>query len=81
MNTKSTWGGSRPNAGRKAIKAEPRPEPQIFDSQGFVPAESRREMRQRYPWFERHYQYVVKVDGGYHGFETWDDYRTWKNQK
>ena len=24
---------------------------------------------------------VVKVCGGYIGFETWDDYQIWKNQK
>lgn len=24
---------------------------------------------------------IVKVEGGYLGFETYNDYKTWKNQK
>lgn len=24
---------------------------------------------------------IVKVEGGYMAFESWDDYNTWKNQR
>ena len=24
---------------------------------------------------------IVKVEGGYMAFESWDDYKIWKNQK
>jgi hypothetical protein len=24
---------------------------------------------------------IVKVEGGYMAFESWDDYKVWKNQK
>ena len=31
----------------------------------------------RMPWAAK----IVKVEGGYKGFESWQDYETWRNQK
>lgn len=43
----------------------------------FVETNSRKEAVNEMPWAEK----VVKVSGGYMGFESADDYKTWKNQK
>lgn len=56
-------------------------EPEVYDSQCVLEAENRRDFRLRYPWAEKHYGFIMRVEGGYHCFEFEDDYRTFKNQK
>jgi hypothetical protein len=43
----------------------------------FIVCLSRREAQNAMPWAIK----IAKVDGGYMGFESIDDYITWKNQK
>lgn len=40
-------------------------------------AKTRKIAVKQMPWAAK----VVKVDGGYKGFESVDDYQTWKRQK
>lgn len=40
-------------------------------------AKNRKQVDKLCPWASK----IVKVDGGWMAFESWDDYRTWKNQK
>lgn len=42
-----------------------------------IECKSRKTAKKMMPWASK----IVKVDGGYMGFESIDDYRTWKNQK
>lgn len=43
----------------------------------FVEAETRSEAETKCPWAA----VVRKVEGGYHAFESVQDYETWKRQK
>lgn len=45
--------------------------------QQFVTAKSKKGAQQKCPWAEK----VVKVEGGYMCFESYQDYLTWKRQK
>lgn len=38
---------------------------------------TRAQAKRLMPWASK----IVKVDGGYMGFESIDDYETWRNQK
>jgi hypothetical protein len=42
-----------------------------------IVCKTRKTAVKRAPWACK----VVKVEGGYMAFESWDDYNTWKNQK
>lgn len=43
----------------------------------FIETNSRKEAVNEMTWAGK----IVKVDGGYMGFESYDDYKAWKNQK
>jgi hypothetical protein len=43
----------------------------------FVECKSRSTAASRCPWAAK----IVKVEGGFHAFESAQDYKTWKNQK
>ncbi len=43
----------------------------------FTEAKTKKEAADKCPWAEK----IVKVEGGYHCFESAQDYKTWKNQK
>ena len=43
----------------------------------FIETNSRKEAAKEMSWAEK----IVKVDGGYMGFESISDYKTWMNQK
>ena len=43
----------------------------------FVQTENRKKAKDAMPWAEK----IIKVDGGYRGFESMADYKSWKNQK
>ena len=43
----------------------------------FVETGDRADAVEKMPWAAR----VVKVEGGYKGFESVDDYETWRNQE
>lgn len=45
--------------------------------QKFFECETRYQAKKGMPWAA----VIAKVAGGYIGFESKDDYRTWKNQK
>ena len=45
--------------------------------QQFVEAKSKKEAQKLFSWAEK----VVKVDGGYHCFESYQDFLVWKKQK
>jgi len=45
--------------------------------QAMVDVKTRRQARRAMPWAA----VIIKVEGGYRGFESHDDARTWKNQK
>ena len=42
-----------------------------------VEAKTKKQAEKEMPWASK----IVKVEGGYMGFENWDDYKIWKNQK
>ena len=42
-----------------------------------IVCKNRKTAVKRAPWACK----VVKVEGGYMAFESWDDYNTWKNQE
>jgi hypothetical protein len=43
----------------------------------FIEAKSKQQAEKLAPWAE----IIVKVEGGYHAFESAEDYRIWKQQK
>ena len=43
----------------------------------FIEAETRIEARKQAPWAAN----ITKAEGGYWAFESYEDYRIWKNQK
>ena len=43
----------------------------------YVNGKTRKQVKEEYPDHVK----IVKVEGGYAVFETWDDYETWRNQK
>ena len=43
----------------------------------FIETTSRKDAVAAMPWAAK----IVKVDGGYMGFESADDYTVWRNQK
>jgi len=43
----------------------------------FIECKYRYQAKKLMPWAAK----IVKVLSGYHGFESFDDYITWKNQK
>jgi len=43
----------------------------------FIQCKYKYQARKAYPWTAK----TTKVCGGYKCFESWDDYKTWKNQK
>lgn len=43
----------------------------------FIAAANRKAAALAMPWATK----IVKVDGGYMGFESESDYRTWRNQR
>lgn len=43
----------------------------------FVECKCRKTAKKRCPWAA----VIAKVDGGYHAFESWQDYQTWRKQK
>lgn len=45
--------------------------------QQFVDAKTLQAAKKAAPWAEK----IVKVEGGYHAFESIQDYETWKKQK
>lgn len=45
--------------------------------QGFVECKTRRTAVKRMPWAAK----IVKVEGGYKGFESIVEYEIWRNQK
>jgi hypothetical protein len=45
--------------------------------QQYVEAKSRKEAEHKMPWAAK----IVKVEGGYRGFESVEDYETWRRQK
>ena len=45
--------------------------------QEFVECKSRKTAVRKCPWAAK----IVKVEGGYHAFESIEDWRIWKNQK
>jgi hypothetical protein len=44
--------------------------------QQYVQTNNRKKAIKLCPWAE----YVIKVEDGYHCFESYNDYKTWKNQ-
>lgn len=45
--------------------------------QAFIDCKSRKTAWKRCPWAS----VITKVEGGFHAFESWEDFRIWKNQK
>ena len=45
--------------------------------QAFIECKCRKTAVRRCPWACK----IVKVCGGYHAFESWNDYDIWKNAK
>ena len=43
----------------------------------YANGKTRKQVKEEYPDHAK----IVKVDGGYAIFETWDEYYTWRNQK
>lgn len=44
--------------------------------QEFVRAKSKMAAKAKCSWAVK----IIRVEGGYQAFESWDDYQTWKNQ-
>ena len=57
--------------------AHPQHEGESSMKQQFTEAKTRKEAKEIMEWAER----IVKVEGGYMGFESEQDYLIWKNQK
>lgn len=43
----------------------------------FIECKSRKTAKRRCPWASK----IVKVEGGYHAFESIDDWQTWRAHK
>lgn len=43
----------------------------------FIEAKTKKQAEKKAPWACR----IVKVEGGYHAFESIEDYETWRRQR